>query len=159
VKPIRAQALRFQDQEMQASCVMKSSVLPAYCLVALLTSCLSTPTNPADEQAFAPVRVVLETNCVHCHGENRLSTMPPINDAQALTKLIGTNWIVPGKPEVSRFFQVVTFPDTLPGAMPPSGHAISKQEVETLRTWIKAGAKMPRQNLPFTPRGEMPRSI
>jgi mono/diheme cytochrome c family protein len=105
------------------------------------------------------VRVVLETNCVHCHGDNRLSTMPPINDTQALTKLIGTSWIVPGKPEVSRFFQVVTFPDTLPGAMPPSGHAISKQEVETLRSWIKARAKMPPQNLPFTPRGEIPRSI
>ena len=138
---------------------MKPSILTACTLVTLLASCRTTSTNPAEDHAFAPVRTVLETNCVHCHGDNRLSTMPPINDSHALSKLLGTNWIVPGKPDVSRFFQVVTFPDSIPGAMPPTGHAISKKDIETLRTWIKAGAKVPQQNIEFTPRGEMPRSI
>jgi mono/diheme cytochrome c family protein len=138
---------------------MKPSILAAAVLTALLASCSTTPTTPAETKAFAAVSTVLETNCVHCHGDNRLSTMPPINDTQALTKLIGTSWIVPGKPEVSRFFQVVTFPDTIAGAMPPTGHAISKADIETLRTWIKAGAKVPQQNVKFTPRGDMPRSI
>mgnify|MGYP000969729753 FL=1 len=101
--------------------------------------------------SFAPVRTVLETNCVHCHGDNRLSTMPPINDTQALSKLIGQHWIVPGKPEASRFFQVVTFPDEIPGAMPPSGHAISKKEVQILREWIKSGAKLPAHNIKLKP--------
>jgi len=138
---------------------MKPSILAASCLIALLASCLSTPTNPAEERAFASVRTVLETNCVHCHGDNRLSTMPPINNTHALTKLVGTSWIVPGKPELSRFFQVVIFPDTVPGAMPPSGHAISKKEQQTLRKWIKAGAKVPAQNITLHPRGPLPRSI
>jgi mono/diheme cytochrome c family protein len=105
------------------------------------------------------VRTVLETNCVHCHGDNRLSTMPPINDTQALSKLIGTSWIVPGKPEASRFFQVVTFPDEIPGAMPPSGHAISKKEVQILREWIKSGAKLPAHNIKLKPQGPLPRSV
>lgn len=128
-------------------------------LVASIASCTQGPTSDADVTAFAPVRTVLETNCVHCHGDNRLSTMPPINDTHALIKLIGKHWIVPGKPEASRFFQVVTFPDEVPGAMPPSGHAISKKEVQILLSWIKAGAKVPAHNLKLTPQGPLPRSI
>ncbi|MCF7786055.1 MAG: c-type cytochrome [Prosthecobacter sp.] len=138
---------------------MKPSILVTCVLVALLASCTSIHTNPAEEKAFAKVRTVLETNCVHCHGDNRLSTMPPINDTQALSKLIGSHWIVPGKPEASRFFQVVTFPDEIPGAMPPSGHAISKQDVQTLRDWIKHGAKVPVHNVKLVPQGPLPRSI
>jgi hypothetical protein len=106
-----------------------------------------------------PALIVLERNCVHCHGDNRLSTMPPINDTQAIAKLIGTSWIVPGKPEASRFFQVVTFPDEIPGAMPPSGHAISKKDQQTLRDWIKAGAKLPVGNVKLNPQGPLPRSV
>uniref|UniRef100_UPI003784F6BB c-type cytochrome n=1 Tax=Prosthecobacter sp. TaxID=1965333 RepID=UPI003784F6BB len=138
---------------------MKKSILACCALLATLASCRTAPMNPAEEHAFAPVRVVLETNCVHCHGDNRLSTMPPINDTHALTKLVGTSWIVPGKPEVSRFFQVVIFPDTVPGAMPPSGHAISKRDVQILRDWIKAGAKVPARNITLHPQGPLPRSI
>jgi mono/diheme cytochrome c family protein len=125
----------------------------------VLASCAQKPVNEADAVAFAPVRSVLETNCVHCHGDNRLSTMPPINDTQAIAKLIGTSWIVPGKPEASRFFQVVTFPDEMPGAMPPSGHAISKKDQQTLHEWIKAGAKLSAGNVKLSPKGPLPRSI
>jgi len=128
-------------------------------LVACIASCTQVTTSDANATAFAPVRTVLETNCVHCHGDNRLSTMPPINDTHALTKLIGKHWIVPGKPEASRFFQVVTFPDEVPGAMPPSGHAISQKEISILRSWIKAGAKVPAHNIKLTPQGPLPRSI
>ncbi|MBE7494105.1 MAG: hypothetical protein HS117_04130 [Verrucomicrobiaceae bacterium] len=128
-------------------------------LLLLVASCAQKPANEAEAVAFAPVLSVLETNCVHCHGDNRLSTMPPINDTQAIAKLIGTSWIVPGKPEASRFFQVVTFPDEIPGAMPPSGHAISKKEVQILRDWIKAGAKLPGHNVKLAPQGPLPRSI
>lgn len=86
--------------------------------------------------------------------------MPAFSDTRALSRLIGPlNWIVPRQPERSRFFQVVTFPDDHPGAMPPTGHAISKPEVEKLRAWIIAGAPLPAgEPITFTPRGEGPRS-
>jgi len=138
---------------------MKPSILATFALAAMLASCSTPSVDSAEAQAFAPVQGVLETNCVHCHGDNRLSTMPPINDTRALSKLIGQHWIVPGKPEASRFFQVVTFSDETPGAMPPSGHAISKKEVQTLRDWIKAGAKVPAHNVKLSPQGSLPRSI
>ncbi len=138
---------------------MKPFILITCVLVAVLASCTITPTNPAEEKAFAGVRTVLERNCVHCHGDNRLSTMPPINDTHALSKLIGSHWIVPGKPEASRFFQVVTFTDEIPGAMPPSGHAISKKDVQILSDWIKDGARLPEHNVKLVPQGPLPRSI
>ena len=84
--------------------------------------------------SFASVRPVLESNCVHCHGPNRLSHMPAFSDTRALARLIGpANWIVPGHPERSRFFHVVTLADGQSGAMPPTGHAISRTETARLR--------------------------
>lgn len=137
--------------------MMKSTTLLGICL--LLAACAPHQLSNEEIAVFAPVRTVLETNCVHCHGDNRLSTMPPISNTHALTKLVGTSWIVPGKPELSRFFQVVIFPDTVPGAMPPSGHAISKRDVQILRDWISTGAKVPARNITLHPRGPLPRSI
>lgn len=142
---------------------MKRLLLSA-CLV-LLASCTQPVWEDkpaavgADSRKWGPALTVLEHQCVHCHGDNRLSTMPPINDTHALSKLIGSHWIVPGKPEASRFFQVVTFPDEIPGAMPPSGHAIAKKDMQILRDWIKAGAKLPAQNVKLIPVGPLPRSI
>ncbi len=114
---------------------------------------------PHKADGSSSVLSVLERNCVHCHGKGRLTTMPPINDTHALGRLIGSHWIVPGRPEASRFYQVVIFPDEIPGAMPPSGHAISKKDAQILRQWIKAGARLPAHNVTLTPRGPLPRSI
>ena len=143
---------------------MNLTHLPIACAMLVgvnFASCTSVKTSSAEIKAFAAVQTVLETNCVHCHGDNRLSTMPSIHDSHALARLIGSGkWILPGKPEESRFFQVVTFPDQVPGAMPPTGHAISKSNVTTLRHWITSGAKVPSgPAIQFTPRGEVPRSM
>lgn len=121
----------------------------------------SSHTGAAADPVFVKTQTVLEANCVHCHGDNRLSTMPPIGDSHALAKLVRTGgWIVPGKPEASRFFHVVTFPDEVPGAMPPTGHAIRQADVKVLHEWIAAGAKVPAGKvIKFTPRGTLPRSV
>lgn len=88
--------------------------------------------------------------------------MPAIGDGKALAKLVGPrNFIVPGKPQSSRFFFVVSMPDTVPGVMPPTGHAISKAEVAVLRDWIAKGAVIPEgrsRSIKFVPTGEPPRS-
>ncbi|MCA1964040.1 MAG: hypothetical protein LDL31_08875, partial [Prosthecobacter sp.] len=119
-----------------------------------------SPERTAELAAFAPVQAVLEANCVHCHGDNRLSTMPSIHDSRALAALVRAGgWITPGKPEASRFYQVVSFPDEVPGAMPPTGHAIRAKERRVLKDWITQGAKVPAGKRVFVPRGQMPRSV
>ena len=139
-----------------------TSLLFVSCLIAGLSSCVTPSTLTPEAQAqFTKVQALLETNCVHCHGENHLSTMPPFGDSHALAKLIGSKtWIIPGQPASSRLYQVVTFSDNIPGAMPPTGHGISTTDVRMLHDWIKAGAQVPAEkNIRFTPRGESPRSI
>lgn len=125
----------------------------------LAAGCASTP-RMQTSVTFETVRPVLENTCLHCHGTNRLQNMPALTDTLAIARLIGPGkLIVPGHPEQSRFLQVVTFTDTQAGAMPPTGHAISRPEVERLRTWITAGAPLPSgPPTPLTPRGEAPRS-
>lgn len=133
--------------------------LAAASTIALLGSgCSSGQGLSAKPGSFASVRTVLEANCVHCHGAARLPNMPAFNDTRALANLTG-KWIVPGHPERSRFFQVMTFSDEQPGAMPPTGHAVSKTEAETIRAWIQAGAALPEgPDVKLTPRGDGPRS-
>jgi cytochrome c5 len=136
-------------------------------IVISLSSCKAPapPVAPVMAKAdgavgFAKVRPVLEKNCVHCHGENRLSHMPSFSDTAALSKLIASRtWIIPGHPEISRFYQVVVLADSQPGAMPPTGHAIAKKDTETLRKWILDGAPMP-DGEPYSlmPKGSAPRS-
>jgi mono/diheme cytochrome c family protein len=109
--------------------------------------------------SFAKVKPVLERNCVHCHASNRLEGMPPLNDTQALAGLIGPgNWIVPGKPEQSRFYVVATLSDDQAGAMPPTGHALSPDDTNILREWIRNGTPLPEENVKLVPKGTSPRS-
>lgn len=133
-------------------------------LLVLATSCTTAPqpvaaSTSSQLAAFKGVLPLLETNCSHCHGEQRLPTMPALTDTKALGALVGPGkFIVPGKPENSRFYQVVTLSDNQAGAMPPTGHAISKSELKALHTWIAGGAPLPAENLAITPRGMAPRS-
>ncbi len=126
----------------------------------LFTPGCAEPSQRNAPASFASVRPVFESNCVHCHGPNRLAHMPALADTRSLAGLIGpANWIVPGKPERSRFFQVVTLTDAQPGAMPPTGHAISAAEVAKLRAWIVAGAPVPSgEPVALIASGEGPRS-
>lgn len=129
----------------------------------LLSACARVPSAQvaAEQKAFEPVQRVLEKGCVHCHGDNRLSSMPSIESSRALSRLVGAGrWVVPGHPEMSRFYQVVVFPDEVPGAMPPTGHAISKKDAAILKQWILDGAKVPSgPKIHFTPLGLTPRSM
>jgi mono/diheme cytochrome c family protein len=141
---------------------MKSNPLLCAITGGILAGC-STPSGsdaPRKDGAFAEARGVIERNCVQCHGKQKLAGMPSFGDTRALAALRGPgNWIVPGEPEKSRFFLVVTLPDSQPGAMPPTGHAISKEDVAKLRAWIAAGAPLPAKPMTLTPQGIGPRSL
>ncbi len=146
--------------------MMKVTLLPAIkslslaaTVLVLAAGCATAPQPPASA-AFQRVLPLLETNCVHCHGEQRLASMPAFTDTKALAALIGPGkLIVPGQPEGSRFLQVVTLADNQAGAMPPTGHAIAKRDVEALRAWIQNGAPLPAENITLNPRGTGVRSL
>ena len=141
----------------------RSLFLPAACVISL-TGCATRPaakTTPTPQQAtaFEKAAIVLETNCVHCHGTLRLKTMPAMESTADLATMTGPGkFIIPGQPDESHLYRVITLTDKQPGAMPPTGHAVSKADVATLRTWIQSGAALPEKRRVFTPRGTAPRS-
>lgn len=125
----------------------------------LLAGCVTTPGGGSAASGFEQARTVLEASCVHCHGSRRLAGMPSFASSQDLAALTGPGrLIVPGAPEQSRFFQVVTMSDSEIGAMPPTGHALTPREVGVLREWIAAGAELPAENVALSPHGRAPRS-
>jgi mono/diheme cytochrome c family protein len=142
---------------------MNSSVRPVLFPIAgaalLLAGCATGPGGGTAATSFNQARVVIEASCVHCHGSQRIAGMPSFASTQDLAALTGPGkMIVPGVPEQSRFFQVVTMSDSEIGAMPPTGHALTPQEVEVLKTWIAAGAELPEKNVALRPHGRAPRS-
>lgn len=131
-------------------------------LLLIPTACttLGPIASPAGKRtSFDQVRPVLESSCVHCHGSQRLPNMPSFASTKALASLSGPGKpIVPGSPEKSRFYQVMTLSDDQIGAMPPTGHALYSKQVAIIRQWILEGAPLPKDDIRLTPRGESPRS-
>ncbi len=128
-------------------------------VLVLLAGCVTTPGGGSAASGFEQARTVIEASCVHCHGSRRLAGMPSFASSEDLAALTGPGKIiVPGAPEQSRFFQVVIMSDSEIGAMPPTGHALTPQEVGALKAWIAGGAELPAENVALTPHGRSPRS-
>lgn len=136
------------------------SVLSLLLLIA--TGCSVTgpvSSSGGKHSSFDKVRPVLEGSCVHCHGAIRLPTMPSFNSTKALASITGPGkLIVPGAPEKSRFYQVMTLSDDQAGAMPPTGHGLDPKELAIIRQWILEGAKVPQEDITLIPHGQSPRS-
>lgn len=84
-------------------------LLLAFAVSGFVCSCATTPQHPPGPQSpatFQRVLPLLETNCIHCHGDQRLPSMPSFADTKALAGLIEPGMlIVPGQPESRRFFR------------------------------------------------------
>src|SRR5262249_18926492 len=89
------------------------------------------------------VAPILKENCFGCHGAK--STKGKLNLTKHAAMLKGGTKdfdIVPGKPEDSYILDVLT--STGKNRMPPAdtGDALPKEKIETVRQWIKEGAKL-----------------
>jgi mono/diheme cytochrome c family protein len=104
-----------------------------WCALAAGSSVNAWRTQSLSQQAF----VVLQQNCVGCHGAARASELD-LRTAEGVTAG-GENGkvIVPGDAQASRLFQFVTHQEK--PTMPP-GKKLSDSDIETLRKWIVAGA-------------------
>ncbi len=93
------------------------------------------------------IRPILSDNCFACHGPdtNKLKADLRLDlKAEAFRKLeSGEFAIVPGKPEQSRLFKLVSLPLDDDDHMPPkkTGKKLTAAQVDLLRRWIVEGAK------------------
>ena len=102
----------------------------------------ATPKPTADsagESLAANAKSVFRTRCFSCHSGAEPSGGFPILDHQGLLRTKDRHLIVPGKPDESRIYQVITAKDD--SVMPPSGNApLTQDEIDQVRTWIVGGA-------------------
>ncbi|MFP6854181.1 MAG: c-type cytochrome domain-containing protein, partial [Opitutales bacterium] len=116
-------------------------------LVSLLLMALLPVATHADANLAGKARAILAENCIDCHGpdkEQRKAKLRLDLLEGATRDLGGYQAVLPGKPEESELIaRLVT--DDEDDLMPPkkTGKSLTKEEIETLRQWIKEGASYP----------------
>jgi len=89
------------------------------------------------------VRPIFAKHCSSCHGEKiQKGGLRLDRKADALAGGDSGAVIVPGKADASALLHRVAADDPSE-RMPPKGEGLSAKEVESLRTWIRQGAKWP----------------
>jgi mono/diheme cytochrome c family protein len=118
--------------------------------ITALAACLSLTTvlQAAEDPPVdfvKQIKPILADRCVECHNsETLLGELNLQNRERAFQKRKLGPAIVPGSPEKSMLYLALTLPPKDKKAMPATGHRIPKDEVNTIRQWIKEGAKWPK---------------
>ena len=110
----------------------------SFCSDSLLPATSVSAAEIDFEKQVAPV---LTANCIKCHnGKKARAGLNLSTREKALKGSEAGEVLVPGKPEESLLVQRAA-----DGSMPPEadGRRLSKEEVEMLTAWVKAGAKWP----------------
>jgi mono/diheme cytochrome c family protein len=117
--------------------------------ITALVACLSLTTalHAADEPPVdfvKQVKPILADRCVECHNSETIFGELNLQSRElAFRKRKLAPAIVPGEPEKSMLYLALTLPPKDKKAMPATGHRIPKDEANTIRQWIKEGAKWP----------------
>ncbi|MBV8316690.1 MAG: c-type cytochrome [Planctomycetaceae bacterium] len=91
---------------------------------------------PAAADLAARVEEIFRARCLECHGGRKVKGKVKILDRDLL---IAREKLVPGKPDDSALFQVITADDE--SVMPPKDQPrLRPGEIEAIRAWIAAGA-------------------
>jgi uncharacterized membrane protein/mono/diheme cytochrome c family protein len=99
----------------------------------------SSAANSEARANLAPtVLSLFQVKCVQCHGPQVATPPKGFGYVTDLPKLLQSGKVVPGKPEDSLLFKMISS-----GMMPPAtakNGGLSPEQVETVRAWIAAGA-------------------
>lgn len=122
-----------------------SSVLFVALAAALAALNRPAPAAEAKVDFVKQIRPILESACINCHNsENLFGNLNLENRSRAFGKRKEGAVIIPGAPEKSPLYVVLTLPPKkTKKAMPPTGHRIEKSQLELIRAWIEQGAAWP----------------
>ncbi len=115
---------------------------PVVALMGLATAWLATP-EEVNPNFTAQVRPILQ-KCLPCHGpddQGRMANLRLDTRRSALGSDGGYPGLIPGNSAESR---VMVRVQSDQNPMPPTGLRLTRQEIETLRRWIDAGARYER---------------
>jgi serine/threonine-protein kinase len=107
-----------------------SRLAPLFTLIATL------PAAAGDADLAARAKEVFRAHCAECHGGAKARAGVNVLNRDGLIK---KEKVVPGKPDDSVLYQLITATDE--SAMPPTGRPrLTAEQVEVIRKWIAAGA-------------------
>jgi hypothetical protein len=87
------------------------------------------------------IQPLLEQKCLRCHQGREANGGLDMSDTARLRQGgRGGNTLLPGNPGESELFRRVALPASHPRFMPPSGPALSFEQVRLLEWWIASGA-------------------
>ena len=90
----------------------------------------------ADGELAARAKEIFRAHCAECHSGAKARAGVVILDREVLIK---KEKVVPGKPDDSLLFQLISATDE--SAMPPTGRPrLTAEQIEVIRRWIAAGA-------------------
>ncbi|MBX7208632.1 MAG: DUF1553 domain-containing protein [Verrucomicrobiaceae bacterium] len=84
---------------------------------------------------------VLRRSCFECHGSEKQKGDLRLDSKAGTLKKAGV--IAPGKPDASDLIRRISLPRGDKDAMPKRGDALKPAEIESIRSWIAAGAMWP----------------
>jgi uncharacterized membrane protein/mono/diheme cytochrome c family protein len=87
------------------------------------------------------VRPIFEASCIECHGPKKKKGGLRLDRRGDLFEGDRDLWvIIPGAPDESLLYELVTLPITDDERMPQDADPLSSQEIDVLRRWIAEGA-------------------
>lgn len=87
------------------------------------------------------VRPIFEASCVSCHGPKKKKAGLRLDRRAGLFEGDRDLWvIIPGSPEDSLLFELVTLPADDVDRMPEDADPLTPHEIDVLRRWISEGA-------------------
>ncbi|MCA9017322.1 MAG: hypothetical protein KDA77_18515, partial [Planctomycetaceae bacterium] len=124
-----------------------TTVFKRICLIPLVLFCVSGAANAAETEKpinltyEEHIRPIFRAHCFDCHGASE--ELKGGLDLRLVRFLIkggeSGEAIVPGKPDQSNLISRIES-----GEMPPGEARVPKDQIETLKRWIAAGAKTSR---------------
>src|SRR5262249_58044755 len=112
----------------------RRSLTAGAALAAGLCFFAAAPAAYADAANTAEVKKIFEKNCLECHGGKKTSAGVKVLEREAL--VAKKKKVVPGKPDQSRLFDVVTTKDEADRMPPADRAALTPKEIEAIRKWI-----------------------
>ncbi len=125
---------------------MNLSRLTALSSIALLLFASASAAPQAAKIDFAgQIKPLIANRCINCHHAGALLGEVNLeNRAMAFKKRSTGPILLPGRPDSSLLYRVLTLPPKNPKAMPPAGHRIPDAERELIYQWILQGADWPK---------------
>ena len=125
----------------------------AGCLTVFVSQILASGLIAEEPDYVKQIKPLLQRKCASCHGALQQKGEVRLDHPSFLTAERDSGpSVVPGKPDESLLLLAVLGQDGV-SRMPQEGEPLSAEEVDLLRQWILAGAKMPAtEPLPTDPR-------